>query len=55
MLIQDLDDLRRDMQAKAAEMREEARRLEDARPDEAMNLVRIADRLDVYMRDFLRD
>ena len=55
MQIQDLDDLRRDMRAKAEEMRQEADRLAAAKPEEAALLRRIAERLDVYMRDFLRD
>ncbi|HYE48282.1 MAG TPA: hypothetical protein VEB20_01735 [Azospirillaceae bacterium] len=55
MTIQDLDDLRRDMLGKATEMREEADRLERERADEAENLRRIAARLEVYVRDFLKD
>lgn len=53
MSIQDLNDLRRDILLKADEMQEEAIRLENIRPDEAANLRRIAERLTVYMRDYL--
>jgi len=55
MTIHDLDGLRQDMLAKAEEMRQEAGRLALTRPEEAEHLHRIAARLDVYMRDFLRD
>jgi hypothetical protein len=54
MTIQDLDDLRADMQRQAEEMRLEAARLVPDRPEEAANLNKIADRLVVYMRDYLR-
>lgn len=53
MGIEDLDDLRRDMLAKAAEMRAEAERVAPDQPVEAAHLRRIADRLEVYMRDYL--
>ncbi|MBP7338207.1 hypothetical protein [Niveispirillum sp.] len=53
MTIQDLNDLRRDILVKADEMQVEAARLEASKPDEAANLRRIADRLAVYMRDYL--
>lgn len=53
MSIQDLNDLRRDILLKADEMQEEAVRLEGVRPEEAANLRRIADRLTIYMRDYL--
>lgn len=53
MTIHDLNDLRRDILVKADEMQAEAARLEDSRPEEAANLRRIADRLAIYMRDYL--
>ncbi len=53
MTIQDLNDLRRDILSKADEMQAEAAGLEATRPDEAANLRRIADRLVIYMRDYL--
>ncbi|OYQ32410.1 hypothetical protein CHU95_16550 [Niveispirillum lacus] len=53
MSIQDLNDLRRDILFKADEMQAEAARLEATKPEEAANLRRIADRLAVYMRDYL--
>ena len=53
MTIQDLNDLRRDILVKADEMQAEAARLEATKPEEAANLRRIADRLAVYMRDYL--
>lgn len=53
MTIQDLNDLRRDILVKADEMQAEAARLERTCPEEAANLRRIADRLSVYMRDYL--
>lgn len=53
MTIQDLNDLRRDILSKADEMQAEAATLEATRPDEAANLRRIADRLVIYMRDYL--
>lgn len=53
MSIQDLNDLRRDILVKADEMQAEAARLEATKPEEAANLRRIADRLAVYMRDYL--
>ncbi|MFV3128318.1 hypothetical protein [Niveispirillum sp. KHB5.9] len=53
MTIQDLNDLRRDILVKADEMQAEAGRLEATKPEEAANLRRIADRLAVYMRDYL--
>jgi len=55
MQIQDLNDLRQDMRFQADAMRREAERMAQLRPDEADNLRRIADRLDVYRRDFLHD
>lgn len=53
MTIQDLNDLRRDILVKADEMQVEAARLEASKPEEAANLRRIADRLAIYMRDYL--
>jgi len=53
MPIQDLNDLRRDILSKADEMQDEAARLEAVHPEEAANLRRIADRLAIYMRDYL--
>ncbi|MFV3074151.1 hypothetical protein [Niveispirillum fermenti] len=53
MTIQDLNDLRRDILLKADEMQAEAARFERSKPDEAANLRRIADRLAIYMRDYL--
>jgi hypothetical protein len=53
MTIQDLNDLRQDILIKADEMQAEAARLEQSQPEEAANLRRIADRLAVYMRDYL--
>jgi hypothetical protein len=53
MTIQDLNDLRRDILIKADEMQAEAARLEVTKPEEAANLRRIADRLAIYMRDYL--
>ena len=52
--IQDLDDLRRDMLLKAREMRDEAERIAASSPQDADNLHRIAARLEVYVRDFLK-
>lgn len=53
MTIQDLNDLRRDILLKADEMQAEAALLERSKPGEAANLRRIADRLAIYMRDYL--
>lgn len=53
MTIQDLNDLRRDILMKADQMQVEAMRLEETKPEEAANLRRIADRLAIYMRDYL--
>jgi hypothetical protein len=53
MNILDLDDLRRDMLEKADEMRCEAMRLDECKPEDAENLRRIAERLEEYMRDYL--
>lgn len=53
MLIDDLDSLRRDMLTKIVEIREEARRLECDKPDDARSLSRIADRLELYVREYL--
>ncbi|QJE72333.1 hypothetical protein HHL28_03775 [Aerophototrophica crusticola] len=53
MSIEDLEDLRRDLLAKSAEMRSEAERVAPDQPEEAAHLRRIADRLEVYMRDYL--
>lgn len=52
--IDDLHDLRRDMLHKAAEMKQEAVRLDIAdRPDDAANLRRIADRMISYTHNYL--
>ena len=53
MTIQDLNDLRRDILIKADQMQAEALRLQATKPEEAANLRRIADRLAVYMQDYL--
>lgn len=52
--IDDLHDLRRDMLHKAAEMKQEAARMDmNDRPDDAANLRRIAERMIAYTNDFL--
>lgn len=52
--IDDLHDLRRDMLHKAAEMKQEAVRMDmNDRPDDAANLRRIAERMIAYTQDFL--
>lgn len=51
--IQELEDLRRDIIQKADQIRTEAARLEADRPDDAAHLRRIAERLSLYMSDYL--
>ncbi|WP_154667428.1 hypothetical protein [Niveispirillum irakense] len=52
--IDDLHDLRRDMLHKAAEMKQEAARMDmNDRPDDAANLRRIAERMIAYTHDYL--
>lgn len=45
--------LRNSMLNKAAELRSEAQRIGPGQPEEAAGLQRIADRIEVYMRDYL--
>ncbi|HYC01747.1 MAG TPA: hypothetical protein VED40_00550 [Azospirillaceae bacterium] len=52
--ILDLDGLRRDMLLKAGEMRAEAERIRASSPADSDNLHRIAARLEVYVRDYLK-
>lgn len=51
--IQELEDLRLDIIQKADQIRIEAARLEPVRPEDAAHLRRIADRLELYMSDYL--
>ncbi|WP_153205466.1 hypothetical protein [Niveispirillum sp. SYP-B3756] len=49
----DLEGLRHDIVLKADELQAEAARLEASQPDDAAMLRRIADRLMVYMQEYL--
>jgi hypothetical protein len=49
----DLEGLRHDIVLKADELHAEAARLEASQPDDAAMLRRIADRLMVYMHEYL--
>jgi hypothetical protein len=50
----DLEGLRHDIVLKADELQAEAARLEASKPDDAAMLRRIADRLMVYMHEYLQ-